>query len=213
MLGRAALMIALLLAGTEPAWAQQPRPQGTDCQRLPGGNAPVQRIARATAPLAVRSLALTYFGMKLADMTEAVFDELTPIYQACNPTDPTAADTIKNFRAVILAAQNNRRETMDWIEKMKFEAGGLPPTRDGIIRLTVMWYEMEQKIPDLLPADAEELSRFLANRMNELYARAPERRAGEDLAPVVRPPASVNVPPALRAVPALPPSAVPQTAP
>ncbi|MBM3597039.1 MAG: hypothetical protein FJX35_02405 [Alphaproteobacteria bacterium] len=201
-----AAVAAVLVAWGGPASAQQRGP-ASDCQRLPGGNAPMQRLAGLTTPLAVRSLELTYFGKRLADFTGKDFDELKQIYPACNPNDKGGAETVDRFQAVVLAAQKNRQDTADWIEKVKFEAGGLPATRDGIVRITVLWYEMEQKIPDLMPADAEDLQRYLSRRMNELYAKAPARRAGEELAPVVRPPAAaIEIKPAPDAQPAQPPA-------
>ena len=205
----AALALALMLAAAAQAQTPQ-RNQGFDCQRLPGGNAPVQRIAQLSTPLAVRSLELTYFGKRLADLTEEDFDQLNQAYPMCNQTtDPNAGATMQHFRAVVLVAQKNRRETADWIEKMKFEAGGLAPTREGVIRITIMWYEMEMKSPDLMPVDARDLAAFLAGRMNELYARAPVRRAGEDLVPTVKPPRIIEIGPAPTAVPAEPPRRTP----
>jgi hypothetical protein len=203
----AVLAIPLLLAAAAQAQSPAPQPkQGFDCQRLPGGNAPVQRIAQLTTPLAVRSLELTYYGKRLADLAETDFDQLLLAYPMCNQTTDRNADTtMQRFRAVVQVAQRTRRDTADWIERMKFEAGGLAPTREGIIRLTTMWYEMEMKSPDLMPADSEDLATFLAARMNELYARAPVRRAGEDLKPTVKPPLVIEVGPAPTAVPAEPP--------
>jgi hypothetical protein len=184
--------VVLLLAGA--AGAQQRGPtQGFDCKLLPGGNAPIQRIAKLATPLAVRSLELIYFNKRLADLSAADFDELASVYPMCNEkSDPNAAQTIQGFRAVVEAAQRNRREAAEWIEAIKVEARRLPATREGVMRITNMWYEMEMKSPDLMPSDSRGLAEFLAGRMNELYAKAPVSRAGETLQPTVRPPASIT---------------------
>lgn len=191
MLARILAFIVLLLAHAAAAQEQAPK-SDFDCKRLPGGNAPVPRIAQLKTPLAVRSLELIYFSKRLADLSAADFDELARAYPACNEkTDPNAAATMQGFRTVVETAQRNRREAAAWIAAIKAEAGRLPTTREGIIRITTMWYEMEMKTPDLMPADARDLAEFLAGRMNELYAKAPVSRAGEALQPAVRPPESL----------------------
>lgn len=192
---RVLVLVFALLSGA--ALAQQPPARTSepafDCKLLPGGNAPLPRIAQLKTPLAVRSLDLIYFNKRLADLGPGDFDLLAQAYLACNEkTDPNAAATFQAFRGVVETAQRNRREAMDWIEAIKAEAKRLPATREGIIRITTMWYEMEMKTPDLMPADSRGLAEFLAARMNELYAKAPVSRAGEALQPAVRPPASIT---------------------
>src|SRR5690348_3595075 len=87
----AATLVALLFSGN-PAWAQASRPPPasrpaaapaaaanpstpgavSECGQLPGGRAPVDKIAGLSG-MSPRDLDLAYFGKPLADLTDADF--------------------------------------------------------------------------------------------------------------------------------------------
>src|SRR5690348_9130918 len=77
-----------------------PPPATGECALLPGGNAPVNRIAELAQPLSPRSLDLTYFNKRLADLTDQDFDRIAEIATKCNRTQARfAVEQAKRLRS------------------------------------------------------------------------------------------------------------------
>src|SRR5688572_26051779 len=110
------VLVGLAIAG--PALAQQPspmRPQAPpppppanarECAQLPGGNAPVNKIAELGQPLSPKSLDLTYFNKRLADLTDEDFERIADLATRCNRTEAKVAVAVtKRLRDVVRESQ------------------------------------------------------------------------------------------------------------
>ena len=113
--------------------------RNTDCDRIPGGNAPVQRIARLQGGLSVRNLELTYFEKPLFALTDNDIDYLQNLWPQCGTFESdVAAKIAPKLKALISDAKIARQDTLDWIgeveaqiarlEKLRAERGDITPT-------------------------------------------------------------------------------------
>ncbi|MBU0725080.1 MAG: hypothetical protein KJ904_17660 [Alphaproteobacteria bacterium] len=165
--------LGVLLA--TPALAQQGNqaPATADpalCARLPGGNAPIDRIARLGGELSVKSLNLTYFGKRLSELTSADFDQIEGITRQCRGGDPAALETVKVFREKVSNANQARQVAARWIRERQAEIKKMGTSSKDLERLQVMWAEMLARSEEMLPADRAPLARDIVVKQDQIYA-------------------------------------------
>lgn len=176
------LAVALIAAGlglAPPAAAQDqnPQPNGArqntggeaQCTRLPGGNAPVQRIARLSGRLSVNSLRHTYFDKMLADLTAADFDQILALTARCQGGAGEAIEEIRAFRAKVEEANAARGKALNWIEKSQVEIGKLGNRPQDLERLQELWVEMLARSEEMLPTDRAPLARAIVMKQEAIY--------------------------------------------
>lgn len=182
-IGMAAMrLLAVLLIGAVaglslPAAAQNAKRGGgkqdaganAQCARLPGGNAPVQRIARLSGQLSVNSLTFTYFDKPLSDLTAADFDEIETLTAACQGEAGEAMRDIRAFRAKVLEANAARRATINWVEQSQVEIGRMKGGAADLQRLQELWVEMLARSEEMLPGDRAPLARAIVLKQDEIY--------------------------------------------
>ncbi|MFN3460256.1 MAG: hypothetical protein ACK4ZN_04510 [Oceanibaculum sp.] len=174
------LSIVLIGAGlglAQPAEAQGQRKNGdqqdaganAQCARLPGGNAPVERIARLSGQLSINSLTFTYFGKPLSDLTAADFDEIEALTATCRGSAGDAMKEIRAFRAKVQEANAARRATVNWVEQSQVEIGRMKGGAADLQRLQELWVEMLARSEEMLPGDRAPLARAIVLKQDEIY--------------------------------------------
>jgi hypothetical protein len=172
------LVVALIgaaLSLSTPAGAQNQRKNGgtpeanAQCARLPGGNAPVERIARLSGQLSINSLRFTYFGKPLAELTSADFDEIEALTATCRGAAGEALREIRTFRAKVEEANAARGKTLNWIEQSRVEIGRMKGGAADLQRLQELWVEMLSRTEEMLPADRAPLARAIVLKQDEIY--------------------------------------------
>jgi len=182
-----AAALAAILIGESPAFAQAPRPQAptrpaaapapgavSECGQLPGGRAPVEKIAGLSG-MSPRDLDLAYFGKPLADLTDEDFERISDLSQRCGAgTGILAADKLRNFESVVRAAQQNRRLMLDGIKKQMAEITAMPLARDKLIRLNELADRLAT-LEQILPrGDIKSTVSWIAKQSQALYDAAPK---------------------------------------
>lgn len=173
------LSIVLIGAGlglAQPAEAQGQKKNGdkdaganAQCARLPGGNAPVERIARLSGQLSINSLTFTYFGKPLSDLTAADFDEIEALTATCRGSAGDAMKEIRAFRAKVQEANAARRATVNWVEQSQVEIGRMKGGAADLQRLQELWVEMLARSEEMLPGDRAPLARAIVLKQDEIY--------------------------------------------
>lgn len=166
-------------SGVRPAPAsssQAPRARQEDCSKLPGGNAPINRIARLEGGLSVRNLDLTYLGKPLFELTDEDFEFLKVLWPLCKTFDEGLASTVAGrLKAVVSDAKAVRQDSLDWIKQVETEAQALKPGQAGIEKIHDFWQQMLNREFEMLQSDMSYIAGVLSKRRDELYA-APEQR-------------------------------------
>lgn len=159
-----------------PAKPQKPVPKQADCSKLPGGNAPISKMARLEGGISVRNLDLTYFGKPLFELTNDDFDFLTELWPLCKTYDAeTAPKVAEKLKSLVTDAKAARQKSLDWIKKTEAEAKLLKPGQVGIEKIHDMWQQMLNKEFEMLESDMTYIAEVLSKRREELY-REPEPR-------------------------------------
>jgi hypothetical protein len=183
--GLAAVLFTLL--ASMPVAAQEsgarptppPRPPSVrqeDCTRIPGGNAPIGRLARLEGGISVRNLDLTYLGKPLFQLTDADFVFLEALWPVCRTFDAETAPTVaRRLKALIDDARAVRRASLEWIKESEREAKTLKPDQNGIQKIHDLWQDMLNREFEMTRSDLSYISGVLAARRDELYA-APQAR-------------------------------------
>ncbi len=149
----------------------------SDCAQLPGGNAPVQRIARIEGGLSVRNLELTYFEKPLHQLTAADFEYLRALWPYCETFEETVADTIiDQMKVLIDDAKAARQESLDWISEIEAQVAELPPGEESIRTLHDLWQQMLNREFEMLKSDLRYLADVLSAKRTELYQAQEERQ-------------------------------------
>ena len=145
-----------------------------DCKKLPGGNAPINRLARLEGGMSVRNLDLTYNGKPLFEYTDEDFDYVHSLWRICETYDSATADKVTDrLKTLVEDARAVRRDTIDWIKQTEKEAKALKPGQAGIEKIHDMWQQMLNREFDMLESDMKYIAGVLTKRRDELYA-APE---------------------------------------
>lgn len=148
---------------------QQGAGANAQCARLPGGNAPVERIARLSGQLSVKSLTFTYYGKPLAELTASDFDEIEALTATCRGSGGDAMKEIQAFRAKVEEANAARRKALDWIEKSRVEIGRMEGSPADLERLQELWVEMLARSEEMLPADRAPLASAIVLKQESIY--------------------------------------------
>jgi hypothetical protein len=148
---------------------EQPAVAPAQCARLPGGNAPVQRIARLSGQLSINSLRFTYFDKPLADLTSADFDEIEALTATCQGSAGEAIKEIRAFRSKVEEANAARGKTLNWIEKSRIEIGRMKGGAADLERLQELWVEMLSRTEEMLPTDRSPLARDIVLKQEAIY--------------------------------------------
>lgn len=185
-LRRVALTAVLItgLAAAAPALAQQrtdePDPddvKNSDCEKIPGGNAPVQRIARLEGGMSVRNLELTYFGKPLYALTDNDFAYLRELWPQCGTfTDDVAERIASRLKAIVSDARLARQDSLDWISEVEAQIEKLPPGEESIRTIHDLWQQMLNKEFEMLQGDLQFLAKKLSDKRNELYSSQEQRQ-------------------------------------
>lgn len=185
-IGMAAMrLLAVALIGAGIGFAQSADAQGQNrnggkqdaganaqCARLPGGNAPVDRIARLSGQLSINSLRYTYFGKPLSDLTASDFDEIEALTATCRGAAGDAMRDFRAFRAKVEEANATRRKTLNWIEQSRVEIGRMKGGANDLQRLQALWVEMLSRSEEMLPEDRAPLARAIVLKQDEIYQAA-----------------------------------------
>lgn len=155
--------------GRDQGARNQPAVAAAQCSRLPGGNAPVQRIARLSGQLSINSLRYTYFEKPLAELTADDFDQIEALTAACQGSAGEAMKEIRAFRAKVEEANAARGKTLNWIEKSQVEIGRMKGGAADLERLQELWVEMLSRTEEMLPADRAPLARAIVLKQEAIY--------------------------------------------
>ena len=182
----AAGLLALATLAAPPAAAQAPAaaprgnpaaPVNEDCAKLPGGNAPVQRMARLQSGMSVRNLGLTYFGKPLYALTDADIAYLRTLWPECGTYDATVAEEIaKKLGSLITDAKAARQKSLDWISKTEKDIAKLKPGDESIRKIHDLWQEMLNREFEMLPGDLQYLAKKLSEKRDALYTGQQSRQ-------------------------------------
>ncbi len=182
-MGGLAFLFAITVAG--PALAQQPapiRPQSppprtaiaAECALLPGGNAPVNKIAELAQPLSPRSLDLTYFNKRLADLTEEDFERIAELATKCNRTLARAAvEKAQQLREVVRESQAVRRQALAKVDQGKASLARTQNPREKVEWLHNAWAELPLLAETITKTDLREYAGWIARSMQAVYDDAP----------------------------------------
>ena len=181
----ASLVAGLLLTGQVSAQAQAPGAQGgnaaaaanADCANLPGGNAPVQRMARLQGGMSVRNLELTYYGKPLYALTDADIEYLSTLWPECGTYEaPVAEEIASKLRTLISDAKGARQDSLDWIKSVESEIAKLKPGEESIRKIHDLWQDMLNREYEMLPGDLQYLAKKLSDKRDELYTGQQQRQ-------------------------------------
>jgi len=154
-----------------PSPFKAPVARKEDCSKLPGGNAPINKMARLEGGISVRNLDLTYNGKPLFEYGDEDFAYLHSLWRVCETYDAATAEKVVNrLKALVEDARAVRRDTIDWIKQTEKEAKALKPGHDGIEKIHDMWQQMLNREFDMLETDMTYIAGVLSKRRDELYA-------------------------------------------
>jgi len=147
--------------------------EDADCAKVPGGNAPVNILARIEGGMAVQNLEFTYFGKKLFQLTERDFDYLKRLIPYCReqPTEQTNY-IIDRLEILIKEAKATRQKSIEWIEKTTAALDKLPASKESIEEVHNIWTELQNRRLEMTDADARYLSKKLDETRDRLYREA-----------------------------------------
>ncbi|MBM3548329.1 MAG: hypothetical protein FJX54_15370 [Alphaproteobacteria bacterium] len=151
-----------------------PPPSVGECALLPGGNAPVNKIAELAQPLSPRSLDLTYFNKRLADLTDEDFDRIVDIATKCNRTTTQAArEKTRRLRDVVRESQSVRMQTLDKVEETKTAVAKVRTPREKVEALNNAWANLHLLQDTITKTDLREYAAWISRSMQQIYDSAP----------------------------------------
>lgn len=149
-----------------------------DCKRLPGGNAPLNRLTRMTGALAVKNLELTYLGKPLHQLGAEDFADLAGLLEQCGKVDAKlAAFQSRRLKALIEDAKGARARSLDWFNNVRVEVLLMEGRPEEIRRIHNLMAELDNRRLEMTAADLREFSAWLSKRRDDLYAEAAKRAA------------------------------------
>jgi hypothetical protein len=141
-----------------------------DCRRIPGGNAPLQRLARIEGRMSVRNLELTFFGKPLHQLTAEDFDYLERLMPFCDKTDPKLAKAmLGRLEELVGEARVARQASLDWIQDSIAKLDAMPPDHQAIELVHNLWAEMLNREQEMMPSDLRYMSNHLSEKRQALY--------------------------------------------
>jgi len=183
-MGMFAGLLSVAVVGS--ALAQQPAPirpvppppvppaSAGECSQLPGGNAPVNKIAELAQPLSPRSLDLTYFNKRLADLTDEDFDKIADLATRCNRTVAKAAlDKTKRLREIVRESQSVRVKTLDKVDSGKAGLARIQTPREKVEWLHNAWADLSLIQDTITKTDLREYAAWIARSLQAVYDNAP----------------------------------------
>ncbi len=192
--GALAMLFAWLI-GVEPASAQggaqrPPRPSVAapartgECAALPGGRAPVQKIAALTTGLSPRDLDLVYFGKPLAELDDEDFQQIAELSKRCSQgADILPEDKQQPFQQIVREAQQMRQNALDKVKRQMSDIKALPVARDKLIRLNGLSENLTLLEPVLTRGDLKYTATWIAQQMQTVYDGAPKAAAQAAIVP------------------------------
>jgi len=176
-------LLALLAAGPAAAQAAgaagagKPAAKAGGCGALPGGNAPISRLARLEGGISVRNLELTYFGKPLFKFEDSDYQSLESLWPSCGTFDAEAAPKVAlRLKALIDDAKGVRQESLDWIKQIEAQAKALKPGQDSIEKIHDFWQQMLNREFQMTATDMTYISGVLSKRRDELYTASESRQ-------------------------------------
>ena len=181
-----AMLTVAMLAVAIPAPAQErkdggaPKPpaaapakpsvRADDCKKLPGGNAPINRLARLDGGISVRNLDLTYLGKPLFELTREDYEYLAALWPLCSTFDEeTAPRVAEKLKELVDDAKAVRRDSLEWIKQTEQQAKALKPDQLGIEKIHDLWQQMLNREFEMLESDMSYIAGVLEKRRDELY--------------------------------------------
>jgi hypothetical protein len=178
--GAAGPALAQQAAPVRPSAAQPvppalpPPASAAECAQLPGGNAPVNKIAELGRPLSPKSLDLTYFNKRLADLSDEDFDRIADLASRCNRTQPQAArEVTRRLRNVIRESQVVRTQTLSKVETGKVALAKTVTSREKVEWLHDAWSELPMIAETVTKTDLREYAAWIARSLQAVYDVAP----------------------------------------
>lgn len=157
--------------------SKAPEPRQEDCKRLPGGKAPINRLARLEGGISVRNLELTYFGKPLFEFTDEDYAFLKALWPICKTFDEeTAPLVVRRLKGLIDDAKAVRQDSLDWIKQTEKNAKALKPGQDSIETIHDLWQQMLNREFQMTSSDMAYISDVLGKRRDELYTQAEGRQ-------------------------------------
>jgi hypothetical protein len=161
-------------APIRPQPPQPTPPAAAECAQLPGGNAPVNKIAELAQPLSPRSLDLTYFNKRLADLTDEDFERIAEIAVKCNRTVARAAlEKTKRLRDVVRESQGVRTQTLNKVDETKAGLAKAQTPREKVELLHNAWADLSLIQDTITKTDLREYAGWIARALQGVYDLAP----------------------------------------
>jgi hypothetical protein len=180
-LGFAALLA--LLADIGPVLAQAAaRPpaagRASECAQLPGGRAPVLKIAGLATGLSPRDLDLVYFGKALAELSDEDFVQIATLSKRCGTGEGILPEEKQQaFQSVVQAAQQIRRTSLDKVKRQMTDITAMPVARDKLLRLNGMSESLPLLEATLTKGDVKSTADWIAKQMQAVYDATPKGEA------------------------------------
>lgn len=151
--------------------------KSADCAKVPGGNAPVQRMARLEGGMSVRNLELTYFEKPLYKLSDSDIDYLRRLWPECGTFEPEVADAIaKRLSVLVSDARAARQVSLDWISEVEAKLEALEPGEDSIRTVHDLWQQMLNREFEMLPSDLQYLAGLITKKRDALYQGREQRQ-------------------------------------
>jgi len=181
-----ALILLLAVADPRPALAQRSGSVGdatsADCGLIPGGNAPIDRIARLEDGLSVRNLGLTYFGKPLGDLTADDFRYLEELWPLCGTYSEDVAQAIStNAKRVIDEALAAQASAEDWMRAAEARLSNAPPSPASVAMLHDIWQGLINREFEMSRPRFDKMVAFLSAQQDRLYSAGGGVRGGAAL--------------------------------
>jgi len=182
--------LVVVLADIGGALAQATRTPATrtgECAQLPGGRAPVLKIATLTSGLSPRDLDLVYFGKPLAELTDEDFTQIADLSKRCGAGEGILPeDKQQAFQAIVRDAQQLRRASLDKIQRQMTDIQHLPVARDKLTRLNGLSENLPLLEPTMTRGDIKYAADWIARQMQAVYDSTPKGEATRPPAPPPR---------------------------
>lgn len=152
-----------------------------DCSKIPGGNAPINILARLKGGMAVENLEFTYFTKKLHELTQEDFDYLKKLIPYCGDKNSEQIEYILDRLSVlVLEAQQTRQKSIDWIKETTGRLEKMPATKASIEEVHNIEIELKNRLLEMTRADGNYLAMKLNDTRNRLYRDASVEPTGKE---------------------------------
>ena len=169
-------MLILHTAGAQETQPDQP-PEDVDtadCEKIPGGDAPVNILARLKGGMAVENLKLTYFNKPLHQLTQQDFDYVKKLFPFCQDMSKEQSDYLfDRLSVLVLEAQQIRQTSIDWITETVKKLEKMPATKASIEAVHNLEAELKNRQLEMTRADEKYLAVKLNDTLRRLYQEAP----------------------------------------